>query len=58
MQLCGLNIYFIMLLSNIVSNKDSPGHRMKMKQSTPLNALTVAGVTPFWGDLTEYLWNP
>lgn len=52
MQLCRRNIYFIMLLSNIVSNKDSPGHRLKVKQSTPLNALTVAGASPFWGDLT------
>lgn len=55
MQLCRLNIYFIMLLSNIASNKDSPGHRMKMKQSTPLNALTVVVASPIWGDLTEYL---
>lgn len=34
--LCLGNNCFIMLLRNIDFNKGSPGHRMKMKHSTPL----------------------
>lgn len=33
-QLCRDNIYFITLLRNIDFNKNSPGHKMKMKHST------------------------
>lgn len=48
-QRCRGNIYFIMLLKNIDSNKNPPGLKMKMKHSTHLSVPTVVGAGSFYG---------